>query len=354
MTRLSGQSRKGFRDREKDRLRDLKPQLLSEHARSDGMYGGSRRSFCIHEDHSEENLWEGIREEALAYFRARGIPWHDGLPDKAANPAGKPSNHLCCSQSSCVNALFAFREEPEALAMALRSLGMPIAEVLPFDADSAPVSPAGTIAFEWIGLKNYLRETRFGRVVSDAGRSRGKGFTSADFAIRYRDFDGVTCLLLGEWKYTENYRPVSLRYSDKKTDRLEIYRAALDAPWTQVRLPEGITRSDLCFDPFLQLMRLQLLSGEIEHAARVGSPEMRAMFASVVHIAPACNGELMSRETSPGLARLGSSLHQIWNQVAVAERFRGIDLLDLLGALLANAPDRSWADYISARYLGMQ
>lgn len=84
-----------FRDREKRRLRPLKHKLFSEAARRNGMYRGARREFCLHEDFRSDNLEPGIRDAALAYFEDRGIGWHDGK-------GNEPSNHLCCSQSSCV------------------------------------------------------------------------------------------------------------------------------------------------------------------------------------------------------------------------------------------------------------
>ena len=74
------------------------------------MYRGSRREFCLHEDFSAENLEAGIRDGALSYFADRSIGWHDGK-----GPAG-PSNHLCCSQSSCVNFWFPFVQAPTSSA----------------------------------------------------------------------------------------------------------------------------------------------------------------------------------------------------------------------------------------------
>lgn len=60
-------------------------------ARSDGMYKGRLRPFCLPGDHAEENLFPEIRETAPAYFSKFEIKWHDGH-------SGKPSNHLCSSQ----------------------------------------------------------------------------------------------------------------------------------------------------------------------------------------------------------------------------------------------------------------
>ena len=133
-----------FRDREKKRLEPLKSQLFSEDACASGMYRGKRRSFCLHEAHAPENIHLGVRDAALEYFDERGIGWHDGK--------GKgPSNHLCCSQSCCVNFWFPFVRAPLELAAVLRGLGYDVAEMLPVETDCALAD--GTrpfVAFEWI------------------------------------------------------------------------------------------------------------------------------------------------------------------------------------------------------------
>jgi hypothetical protein len=352
----AGQPGTGFRQREKERVAQLRPALVSAVANADGEYAGAPRSFCLHEEHSGENLWAGVRQSALKYFSAREIPWHDGLRDSEGRSAGRPSNHLCCSQSSCVNALFVYREYPDLLAAALRDIGLPVAEVLPFDLDDAPGSPHGAVAFEWIGRRNYLSETSYGRVSADTARKRGKGFTSADFAVRYREQGGQIGLLLGEWKYTERYSSMFLRYatSKSKTDRLAIYKSALSAPWSQVSGVEDSEFDHLFFDPFLQLMRLQLLAGEMEHDGSTGRPEMEATKVSVLHVAPEANHDFMDRITSEGLKPRAKTVHGVWATVASPGRFHGVDLVVLLKALIEHSPCEKWAAYMSKRYLGMK
>ena len=119
-----------FRDREKKRLEPLKARLFTERACHPGVYRGrgARLSFCLNEDFAEENLHAGIRDAALAYFAERKIGWHHGK-------GGLPSNHLCCSQSCCVNFWFPFVQAPQQLAAVLRGLGYDVAEMLPFEAD---------------------------------------------------------------------------------------------------------------------------------------------------------------------------------------------------------------------------
>ena len=332
-----------FRDREKERLEPLKGKLFSEPALASGIYRGRRRSFCLHEEHSAENLCPGIRESALRYFAERGIGWHDGRGDA-------PSNHLCCSQSCCVNFWFPFVDAPEELGVVLRGLGFDVAEVLPVVAD---VPPAGGrrpfVAFEWIGNRNYLDELSRGKVADDDRRTRGAGFTSLDFLVRFRRGDGRIQLVGGEWKYTEHYRRgASLQFSRSKRDRLkDVYGRHLDHPRCQIRA--GAVESEaLFFDPFDQLMRQQLLCSAMQE-----SGEMDAAVVSLLHVAPWANGELMNRVTSPRLEALGDDIHEVWSSIAKPGCFKGVAVEDLLPLAQANAPVAGCGTYLEQRYGGM-
>ena len=331
----------GFRDREKSRLEPLKEHLFTEAACRSGLYRRQRRPFCLHEHHARENLHELIREDALRYFAKRGIGWHDGID-------GAPSNHLCCSQSCCVNFWFPFVRRPLELAAVLREIGYDVDEVLPFSEDG-PLED-GThphVAFEWIGTKNYLGEHIRGRVASDHERTRGAGFTSLDFAIRFRRGDGRTQILAGEWKYTESYGGKSKRHSGK-TDRLDrIYRPHLEHPDCQITL--GTVEHDaLFFDPFDQLMRQQLLCSAMER-----ENEMGADIVSLLHVAPKANSELVDRVTSPLLEEFGSDIHGIWSRLTTPERFKGVYVEDLLPVVCRNAPTQGTVEYLQLRYGGI-
>ena len=332
-----------FRDREKKRLEPLKARLFSEAACVDGMYRGTPRTFCLHEDHSAENLQPSIREAALKYFTDRDIVWHDGKGDG-------PSNHLCCSQSCCVNFWFPFATDPKELGAVLRGLGYDVAEILPVNADRRLAG--GTcpfVAFEWIGKRNYLKELSRGKVAPDNGRRRGAGFTSLDFIVRFRRNDGLVQVVGGEWKYTEHYRPrISLQVSRSKRDRLkDIYGSQLDRPGCQIGRRD-LERESLFFDPFDQLMRQQLLCSAMQEAS-----EMGADVVSLLHVAPRANGELMKRVTSPALEAFGNDIHEIWASIVKPGYFRGVAIEDLLPLVRANAPSAESGTYLEQRYGGM-
>ena len=96
------------RDREKVRYEQIKEKLFSQKAQRNGTYNQIPRSFCLADEYSYENLYQDVRDSSITYFLIRGIPWHDGLKGRHL-----PSNHLCCSQSCCVNFLFPLVKRPE-------------------------------------------------------------------------------------------------------------------------------------------------------------------------------------------------------------------------------------------------
>ena len=186
-----------FRDREKARYELVKPQLFSSEAQHPGNYRNLPRPFCLADDHASENLYTDFRTAAIQYFQQRSIPWHDGL-----NARSEPSNHLCCSQSCCVNFLYPMVSDPNLAKAVFKSFYPDLQEVLAIDKDQSLSD--GTLpymAFEWIGSKDFLREARR----KGASRTRGANATSADFAFRFLRQDGRKQFVLGEWKYTEEY-----------------------------------------------------------------------------------------------------------------------------------------------------
>ena len=322
-----------FLEAERQRLVELKKHTsyLSDAARSEGVYKkGKTHPICLPRSHADENLFSGIRAAAQAYFSKFEIKWHDGQ-------TGKPSNHLCDSQVCCVNFLFPFYDQPEALAELLRPVFPDLARML-------PIENGQYVAFEWIGEKNYLRE----KVSRNGKRTRGANFTSTDAAVMFERTDGKCQIVLIEWKYTEAYSSrQSLAIAKSSTDRREIYRWLYDrsdCPLDKRTLPSF---DALFYEPFYQLMRQQFLAHEMEIAHELGADRV-----SVLHIEPAQNTDFQ-RVTSPELMCLGETVIDVWQRlVAAQDRFTSISTEALFGRMVANpAPEMlAWADYIGTRY----
>ena len=329
-----------FRDREKEKYSapEFKKALFSRAACAKGTYKGHEYEFCLADDCSAENLHQSFRKEAIAYFRARGIQWHDGKDSRTL-----PSNHLCCSQSCCVNFLFPMQRNDKLLAAVFRPICPEMKTPLPMAAgDISAEGGLPYLSFEWIGLTDYLGETRR----KPGRRTRGANYTSADFAFRFLRNDDRVQIILGEWKYTEYYGR-----EDKGTNqiRLDNYSEAFRrSPGVFIWSDQQLYRS-LFFEPFYQLMRLQLLAQEMET-----NHEMGADLVTVLHIHPAANKEFTKRVTSKYLSdRFPSQgVMDTWKQLVDQTKFTTVSV-ERLSELIAKArsmADPGWVKYLQTRY----
>jgi hypothetical protein len=302
---------------------------FSDTARSEGIFSGKPRSYCLPVESAEQNLVPEIRESALSHFAKYSIKWHTGQN-------GKPSNHLCSSQVCCVNFLFPFADRPNELAQVFRLVYPEIGKML-------PVENGRYVSFEWIGQENYLGE----RVSRSGQRSRGANCTSADSIVMFERKDKKRQVVLIEWKYTESYGGTFLKIADSGTDRTEIYRHLFenaDCPINKNLLPSF---DSLFYEPFYQFMRQQFLANEMEKAHELG-----ADVVSVLHIAPAHNDDFR-KVTSPELEKLGESAISIWKKLVKNEgRFISVSIEKLFGNLSeTQLPEmKSWVEYVHARY----
>jgi hypothetical protein len=322
-----------YLDRERPIQAALKhqPGLFSTAAGADGVYYGRSRPFCLPQEHADENLFVSIRQPAQRYFSAHRIKWHQG-----SMQGTKPNNHLCSSQVCCVNFLFPFADQPEALAALLQPCFPTLRRMLPIEATGEYV------AFEWIGARDYLGEQKRAQA-----RTRGANCTSADAAVCLEHEDGTRQIVLIEWKFTESYGMQSIKVAASGTDRSATYRPLLsraDGPLDTQRLT---SLDDLYYEPFYQLMRQQLLAHEMEKAHENGADKV-----SVLHISPAANADLR-KVTSRGLGHLGGTCFAVWaNLQTQADRFRSVTIQDLFGPLpVSQFPAlANWHQYIQRRY----
>lgn len=302
---------------------------FSEAARADGFYKTKFRPFCLPREHSAENLFPGIRQNALAYFASHQIKWHDAIERN-------PSNHLCSSQICCVNFLFPFADQPHALADMLRPHFPTLQTML-------HIENGQYVAFEWIGQENYLGE----KISRNGKRSRGANCTSADAAVMFQHTNGQRQIVLIEWKYTESYSPTWLKFAKSGTDRTQIYAPLFqrdDCPINKALLPHF---DALFYEPFYQLMRQQFLAHEMERARELG-----ADVVSVLHIAPAHNTDF-HKVTSAKLETLGKTAMDVWrNLVRPQSRFLSLSTEQLFGPLFTTQPlaMQRWLAYIGLRY----
>lgn len=339
---------KSFRDKEKKRLTKEKHTMFSEIACINGTYTSFDGKhfpipFYLNDKLTEENIYGEFRSEALQYFQDRKVKWHRS--SQTVLPDNKPDNHLCCSQSFCINTFFQFIEKPIELNKLLVLMGYQSKEVLPFYLDEPfKQDKPHYICFEWIGKENYLDE----KIKAGTKRSRGQYFTSVDFAIRFLDENDKINLILGEWKYTETNSDKMLRFSVNRTDRYsQIYKKSLDKFRDSFNLINNIIHEDLFFEPFDQLMRLTLLAKHMEE-----NREMDAENVSILLITPSCNNEYNKIFHSPKLINTPKNVAEIWQEIVGAQKFKYVSTEDLFDCikninLISNSP---WFKYLNLRY----
>lgn len=319
----------------------LTSPTISPSARVDGIYKKHTYPFCLPVEHAAENLPPEIRAEAIAWFAERGIHWHDGAGEN-------PSNHLCDSQVCCVNFLFPFGDQPEALKRLLLPLYPHIDAML-------PIEGGRYVSFEWIGARNYLGERVRPPVVPPNpspiwrdvdGRIRGANCTSTDAAVMFHCTDGRMQIVLIEWKYTESYGSFYCGVSKSGTDRTAIYRPFFEQEDSPLRRELIPSFEALFYEPFYQFMRQQFLVREMEMAHELG-----ADVVSLLHISPARNLPFR-RVTSPELQHLGESATGVWAKLVKDDRFRAVSTEALFGEYLREtSPEmRGWGEYIQQRY----
>ncbi len=308
----------------------LTTKTLPREAKVPGLYFSRLFPFCLPIEHADHNLYQEIRDEALATFERLNILWHtSALPNL-------PSNHLCSSQVFCVNALFPFAHRADALADLLRPNFPDLVRMLPVEDDLF-------VTFEFIDSDNLLGEIpKLG-----AYRHRGAGNTSIDAIVLFEDTNAQRVLLFIEWKYSESYASVNKRFRTDGTDRAESYKELFYGPLTPFNLELVPRIEDLLWEPIYQLMRQQLLATYYRELGDRDVDQIR-----LVHVAVGQNKALRA-VTSPRLREFGSDIYEVWPKLLIDPTdFLLISTEDLFRRFpLDLHPDlEPWLRYMKSRY----
>jgi hypothetical protein len=127
-----------FRDRERTRLIGIPEEIFKDPG--SGLFFGKGREFVLSDP--ALNLWEGIRQDAIDYFKNYKIKWWRSEDDE-------PTGHLLSSQIACVNHLYFLRQRSDLATAVLRTIDL--------DITNAVIVDDGYVAFEFIGSKQYLK-----------------------------------------------------------------------------------------------------------------------------------------------------------------------------------------------------
>ena len=279
-----------------------------------GLFFKKEREFVLQD--ATLNLWAGIRDDAIEYFKENSIAWWMG--DENTEPTG----HLLSSQVACLNHLYFVRQRKDAATAILKNICEGIDQAVPFD--------NGFVAFEVIGDDNYLNER---------SHTRGANATSVDAVMVGKKKPGSKVLFFIEWKYTEEYRE-----EDKYIPaRYEIYDPLLEDPDSPIDVEDY---SSLYYEPFYQLMRQALLGWKMVQHREYHCDEFIHL-----HVIPEDNVEMMARVTSPGLRSRGDNISDVWKSVLRdPSRYMTITQEEFLRPACGCPDTHSIAAYLEKRY----
>lgn len=273
---------------------------------------------------ASRNIWEGIRHNALAYFRNNNIPWWMSTPEM-------PTGHLLSSQIACVNHLYYVREQREFATKILQNIDDRIinAEEIHY-----PDTDAGYVAFEIVGKENYLGEHQ---------HTRGANATSVDAVMVGKKADGKNILVLIEWKYTEYYEKGKSLFIPSREKIYNPLLASMDSPFKVIER-NGKYFEPLYYEPYYELMRQTLLGWKMVSANEYNCDEYIHLY-----VVPEANKELLLQNIAPGLE--GENLKDAWLKILkMPDRFRIISPEQLLRPLKNESGTDTIIKYLEKRY----
>ena len=293
---------------------------------------GKYRSFILND--GKQNLYSGITDEAIKYFEKNNISWWT-CKSICDIDETKPTRHILSSQISCINHLFPFRCDKEAVLSIAKTICSEVENVLEIVTDSSD-NPS-FIAFEQVSDIDHLFES----VDDDKKLTRGTKCTSVD-ALIYAELKNETKILLPiEWKYTEKYGDEDFsvgedkkRYNSSLKSQLKSGQTRLDrysaliTKFNQLKTFKDYKNSIYFFEPFYQLMRQTLWAEQM--IAHKETETIKADDFIHAHIIPQGNYDLLKKR----YLRSEKDMESTWrNCLSNQEKYKILSPKDLLASI---------------------
>ena len=305
-----------YREQQRQKVTSIRAAFFKDPG--NGIFYGKEREFALSDPII--NLWEGIRYDAVDYFKRNNIGWWQSSGDDL------PTGHLLSSQIACVNHLYFIRQREELATTILKSIDPDVVKALPVE--------DGYVEFEFIGSK----KAKIPFLLNEKSLTRGANCTSIDAAMTGQLRSGAKRLYLIEWKYTESYQPED-KYIPERASRYDNLITAPDSPFVA-----GTNPATLYFEPFYQLMRQTLLGSQSVKVKDYGVSSYKHL-----HVAPMQNIELRERITSNGLN--GADIHDAWiKTLKEKDAFIGTTPEELLKPVAERQDTKSVLHYLENRY----
>lgn len=284
-----------YKEQQRKKATGLRDEMFKDPG--GGQFKSLDREFVLKDP--SLNLWAGIREDAIDYFKRNNIPFWDS--------GNEPTGHLLSSQIACLNHLYFVRQRGDIATSILKGIDNNVKIALKMDngADS------GYVDFEVIGSKNYLGEKL---------HTRGANSTSVDAVMLAELNNGTRKLYFIEWKYVESYSKTSKADGASGKTRKKIYSPLLNQPDCPIK-PSDI--EGLFTEPYYQLMRQTLLAHQM-----IKAREYQADSYFHIHVVPTYNKDLKDVNTADGKLK-GNKLEDTWkNVLKTPDLYKAIDPSD--------------------------
>ena len=326
---------------EQERSRQI--QWAKSHGHETGaVYKGIPREFVLL--NGTHNLFKGIREDSVKYFKDFNISWWGGP---------KPTGHLLSSQIACLNHLFLLRNDPQMILTILNNIRNEYVEVLLLQCDMKTVKgeeyKAGYVAFEAVSDVDYLNE---------GTPQRGSNCTSLDAVILAKHKSGKKHLILIEWKYTESYATLDKSMEDGKgkpkgghekgDERLRRYSDLITSSHFLKTMEEY--RSSIYFqEPFYQLMRQTLWAEQM--ILHKSNESIKADDYLHLHVVPSENHDLLQHNYKR--FNMSEGMESAWRNVLTengTKRYCIVTPKNLISPIKEKYGELY--DYLAERYYG--
>jgi hypothetical protein len=205
-----------------------------------------------------------------------------------------PTGHTLSSQIACLNHLYPFRYDKDAVLSIAKQIDPEIVDVMKIESDAFL---PGFISFEVTSYIDHLNETKGSQRLR-----RGTMCTSIDALIYGKLKDNKKIIIPIEWKYTENYHEnkdysVENRGREKEgkgKERLRRYSNLINCSEQLSLKKDDYKGSVYFFEPFYQLMRQTLLAEQM--IVNRDTETIKAETFIHAHIIPSENKGLLQYE----------------------------------------------------------
>jgi len=305
-----------YREQQRQKVTSMREAFFRDPGK--GVFYGKEREFALSDPII--NLWEGLRYDAVNYFKRNNIGWWQSSGDDL------PTGHLLSSQIACVNHLYFIRQREDLATALLKGIDPCV--------DHAIIVDDGYVEFEFIGSE----KAKIPLLLNEKSCTRGANCTSVDAAMIGQLQTGARRLFLIEWKYTESYQTEN-KYIPERAARYDNFITASDSPFLA-----GINVAALYFEPFYQLMRQTLFGCQSVKVGDYGVSSYKHL-----HVAPMQNTELRERITSACLT--GTDIHDAWSKTLKdKDAFIGTTPEALLKPFAGMKDTKSALHYLESRY----